>query len=66
MCASTGPISVGTEGPDAAMEDELSETQLEQISGGVSVGSPSAAKLRRPTTQWSGTPYSTEDDVEAY
>jgi hypothetical protein len=50
----------------APLEDELSEAELTQVSGGGLLSSPLGGKLRPPTTQWSGTPYQPEEDVEAY
>jgi hypothetical protein len=53
-------------GETTANDDELSEAELTQVSGGGLLSSPLGGKLRPPVTQWSGTPYQPEEDVEAY
>jgi bacteriocin-like protein len=66
MHTSEDPISAGTDGSQALLEQQLTEAELEQISGGVFVSSALPGKRRPPATQWSGTPYQPEEDVEAY
>jgi bacteriocin-like protein len=51
---------------DTRSEEPLSEAELKQVSGGLLAQSPFASKLRPPVTQWSGTPYQPDEDVEAY
>lgn len=55
-----------TDESGAPLEDELSEAELTQVSGGGLLSSPFGSKLRPPSTQWSGEPYRPEEDVEAY
>lgn len=56
----------GCEGSEAALEGELSEAQLKEISGGVIAPPKLIAKAPPTTVSWSGTPYQAEEDVEAY
>lgn len=54
------------EGSGAAVDGELSEAQLEQVSGGVIVRPKLITKAPSTSVGWSGTPYQPEEDVEAY
>ncbi len=59
-------IKDASEEAEAALEGELSEAQLEQITGGVTVRPKLIVKAPAPSVSWSGTPYQPEEDVEAY
>jgi len=63
--ASKKQISTG-EGSEAVPGDQMSDAELEQVSGGGLLSSPLPAKLRPPSLTWSGTPYAPVEDVEAY
>lgn len=47
-------------------DNQLSDEQLEQVTGGGLLSSPLGAKARPPITSWSGEPYRPVEDVEAY
>jgi hypothetical protein len=59
-------IHDGCEGSGAALAGELSDAQLEQITGGVTVRPKLIAKALPTSVSWSGTPYQPDEDVEAY
>ena len=47
-------------------ENQLSDAELEQVTGGGLLSSPLGAKARPPITSWSGEPFRPIEDVEAY
>ena len=49
-----------------ASENQLSDAELEHVTGGGLLSSPLGAKARPPIVSWSGEPYVPVEDVEAY
>jgi hypothetical protein len=61
----TAQVAIQTsEGQDR--ENQLSDAELEQVTGGGLLSSPMGAKARPPIVSWSGAPYVPVEDVEAY